>query len=110
MNDVPTSGEPPAEEPATREISIRRAPKYLPFLIAGAVMGVIAAGIVTVVQPDSQYDKSTVFGFFLVLLIVAGAGLGGLVALIIDWIGGRKTTRALVQETTDPEPDEPSRA
>lgn len=85
----------------TRQVTVRRAPKYVPFLIAGAILGVIAAGIVAVVPQDNQYDKSTVFGFFVVLLIIAGTGFGGLVALVIDWIGRRKTSAALVEETDE---------
>lgn len=87
-------------------VSVRRAPKYVPFLIAGAILGIIAAAVVAILPQDNRYDKSTVFGFLVVLLIVAGAGLGGLVALVIDWIGRRKSTPAYAEETTGPDSDD----
>ncbi|GAA1048674.1 hypothetical protein [Arthrobacter russicus] len=104
----PASGAAP--QPEETRVSIRRAPKFVPFLIAGAILGIIAAVVVAVVPQDSQYDKSTVFGFFVVLLIIAGTGLGGLVALVIDWLGRRKATVAYVEETTEPDPGEPAGA
>lgn len=99
-----------APQPEKTRVTIRRAPKYLPFLIIGGVLGIIVAVIIAVVPPDSQYDKSTVFGFFVVLLILAGTGLGGLVALIIDWLGRRRATQAVVEETDDRDPEEPAAA
>ena len=103
---TPSEAAQPTPTQETQRVTVRRAPKYVPFLIAGAVLGVIAAAIIAVVPPDNQYDKSTVFGFFVVLTIIAGAGLGGLVALVVDWIGRRKAAAALVQEATEQSPTE----
>ena len=67
-----TPGEP-------RQLQVRRAPKYVPFLIAGALAGVATAAI------------------FTVLLMLPGAGLGAIVALVLDH-RGRRRSKTLVAE------------
>ncbi|WP_285727707.1 hypothetical protein [Psychromicrobium xiongbiense] len=96
-----------SEPQEPREITVRRAPKYVPFLVAGGLLGVIVAGILTLSSSDAVYSSGTVFGFLVVLTVAAGAALGGIVALVIDWIGRRRSTRvrieALDSETMDKE-------
>lgn len=82
-------------------LKVRRAPKYTAFLIAGAVVGIIAALIVAVQPSDGKYTASTVFGFFLVIFAVVGAILGGVVALVIDWVGRRSEARVSVAEVPE---------
>ena len=66
-----SSEETPAER---REVTVRRAPKYVPFLILGALMGVAVAAVVAYALPgDESFDRGAVFGFFLVMFGAAGA-------------------------------------
>ena len=59
------SEETPAER---REVTVRRAPKYVPFLILGALVGAAAAAVVAYALPgDESFDRGAVFGFFLVM-------------------------------------------
>ncbi|WP_269044729.1 hypothetical protein [Paenarthrobacter sp. Z7-10] len=97
---------PGSTEPVERrEISVRRAPKFVPFLIAGALLGVLAAAVVAVVGAGSaSYDRSTVFGFFAVVLAVPGMLLGGMAALLLDRASVKRTERVVVERV----PDEPA--
>ncbi|MGP9501083.1 hypothetical protein ACT3TS_02580 [Specibacter sp. AOP5-B1-6] len=95
-----TSGEP-------RKLKVRTAPKYVPFLIAGALVGIAAAAILTFTLPPSEdFEASSVFGLFAVLLVLPGAGLGAIVALVLD-LQGRRRAKTLIVE---PLPDDNSNA
>ncbi len=80
---------------------MRTAPRYVPFLIAGLALGVIAALVATFVPPDSEYDRSTLFGFFAVVFMVFGLTLGGAAALLVDWLGRRRSRLARVEPAED---------
>ena len=77
-----SSEEIPAER---REVTVRRAPKYVPFLILGALVGVVVAAVVAYALPgDESFDRGAVFGFFLVMFGAGGAILGAVAALVLD--------------------------
>ena len=95
-----TSGEP-------RKLTVRRAPKYVPFMIAGALAGVVTAAIFTFMAPPSEeFEPSSIFGFFTVLLLIPGATLGAVMALILDRQGRRRSKTLLAA----PLPDDHSNA
>ncbi|MGY3564366.1 hypothetical protein [Sinomonas sp. RB5] len=91
--------------PSQRQISVRRAPKYVPFLVAGGVLGVIVAAITSYAEPAPQnYTQGSVFGYFLVLFAAGGVLLGGLAALVLDRVSLRRARRATVEEVEEPAP------
>lgn len=92
-----------AKAPAERrELTVRRAPKYVPFMIAGAVVGAIVAGILTLTSSSvEQFDAGSIFGFFAVLLMLPGIGLGAVVALAIDRRSLRHTGTAVVESVPE---------
>lgn len=100
-------GMPFEESPAERrEVTVRRAPKYVPFLVIGALAGVVAAAIVAYAVPgDTTFDPGAVFGFFLVMFAAAGAILGAAVALLLDRRSVKRQQRAVVESVPDSEPD-----
>jgi len=101
--DGMSSDQPPAER---REVSVRRAPKYVPFLILGALAGIIAAAVVAYGLPGSaSFDSGAVFGFFLVMFAGGGAILGAVVALVLDRRSVKRRERAVVEAVPDSEPD-----
>ncbi|ADX74689.1 hypothetical protein Asphe3_35880 [Pseudarthrobacter phenanthrenivorans Sphe3] len=76
----------PSEQPAAerREITVRRAPKYVPFLILGALVGIAAAAVMAYGVPENpSFDAGAVFGFFMVAFAAGGAILGAVVALVL---------------------------
>lgn len=90
-----TSGEP-------RKLKVRRAPKYVPFLIAGALVGVVVAAFFTFTLPPSEdFETSSVFGLFAVLMVLPGAGLGAIVALVLDLQGRRRAKTMIVESLPD---------
>ncbi|NUS36186.1 MAG: hypothetical protein HOQ04_06960 [Pseudarthrobacter sp.] len=95
------------EHPAERrEINVRRAPRYVPFLIVGALLGIVAAGVVAYALPgDASFDPGAVFGFFMVMFAAGGAVLGAVLALILDRRSIKRQQRAVVEAVPDSEPD-----
>ena len=101
----PAQGSVPGSVPERREVTVRRAPKYVPFLILGGLVGVAAAAIIAYARPgDEGYDASSVFGFFMILCAAGGVILGALAALVLDRMSVRRAERAVVESA--PEADE----
>jgi hypothetical protein len=97
------SEHPPAER---REVTVRRAPKYVPFLILGALVGIAAAAVVAYAVPaNPSFDAGAVFGFFLVMFAGGGAILGAVLALVLDRRSVKRQQRAVVEAVPDSEPD-----
>ena len=98
---------PSQERPAERrEVTVRRAPKYVPFLILGALVGIGAAAFVAFGLPGSpSFDSGAVFGFFMVMFAGAGAILGAVLALFLDRRSIKRRQRAVVESVPDSEPD-----
>jgi hypothetical protein len=102
---------PPEQAPAAAErrgVIVRRAPRYVPFLILGALVGIaVAAAIAFGLPGDESYDPASVFGFFLVLFGIGGAILGGIAALVLDRLSVRRAEHAVVEAVaeTDSIPD-----
>ncbi len=95
------SEDTPAER---REITVRRAPKYVPFLILGGLVGIIVAAVIAYALPgDASYDRSSVFGFFMILCGAGGVVLGAIVALLLDRLSVRRTEHAVVEALQDSE-------
>ncbi|WP_422934284.1 hypothetical protein [Sinomonas sp. P47F7] len=94
----------PSEPRHTREITVRRAPKYVPFLVAGGLVGAVVALAVGYLGtvPDG-YTRESVFGYFLVLFGAAGVLLGGVVVLVLDRISVARSRKAYVEELPEEE-------
>ncbi|MET3812247.1 hypothetical protein [Arthrobacter sp. UYEF3] len=92
--------------PERRAVTVRRAPKYVPFLIAGALAGVAVAAVIAYGLPaDERYNANAVFGFFLTFCAAGGAILGAVVALLLDRLSVRRAERAVVESVPDSVPD-----
>lgn len=86
--------------PERRPVTVRRAPKIIPFLVLGALLGLIGAGIIAFTGPESeQFSRGTVLGFFSALLLIPGLLLGAIVALVLDWISVRRSRNATAEST-----------
>jgi len=99
---VPAEAEP-EPEPVQTQVVVRRSPRYSHFMILGAVLGALAALILTFSFPaNPTYDRGQVFGYLLLVGLAVGIGLGALVALILDRVVGRKGTSVIADwvETT----------
>jgi len=102
QQDPASSGETTFEQ---RQITVRTAPKYVPFLVLGGLVGLAVAAVSaygfptaqSVSNPARAYDPSTVFGFLAVLFAGIGVVLGAIVALILDRVGRKRSRIATVQ-------------
>lgn len=93
--------------PERRGITVRRAPKFVPFLALGGVVGIIAAAFVAYGLPgDPSFDRSAVFGFFLVTFAAGGVLLGSIAALVLDKVSVRRSQRAVVESVPDSNEDD----
>ncbi|SDL17304.1 hypothetical protein SAMN04487916_106177 [Arthrobacter sp. ov407] len=102
----PAQGSTPRSVPERREVTVRRAPKYVPFLILGGLVGVAAAAIIAYALPgDASYDASSVFGFFMVLCAAGGVILGAAAALVLDRMSVRRAEHAVVESAPDADDD-----
>jgi hypothetical protein len=81
-------------------VRVRRSPKYGVFLLLGAALGILVAMILTFAFDGSalpspntnvEYTQLQVFGFVALICIPIGVALGGVVALVLDRIVGRRT-------------------
>jgi hypothetical protein len=89
--------------PEKFDVTVRLSPKFWPFLVGGTILGLLAALIVTVSFEDTtgEFSDQSIFGYFAILLGVAGAGLGSIVYLILDRVLARKSTRLTAVEVDE---------
>lgn len=72
-----------SEQESTRTVELRRAPKYFPFLMTGAVSGLVLAVIIFFVTGQlATQDSASVLG----LLVLAFVLIGGFGGIIVAWL------------------------
>ncbi len=87
------------------DVSVRRSPKYSVFMGIGAVLGIVVAGILAVfVDPADMpmgYTVAKGLGLMLLVLGIGGLFLGGLIALILDRRGRKRSKEYRVDAQID---------
>lgn len=84
----------PERGPEEREILVRRAPSVIAFLVTGLILGLIVAGVSTILgPPDQKYTAGAIFGMMAVIFGTIGAVLGAVVGLIADRRSRKKARR-----------------
>ncbi|WAC67282.1 hypothetical protein OVA14_05965 [Agrococcus sp. SL85] len=85
------------------EVRVRRTPKYGVFMAIGALLGAVAAWLLAaamgpgVDEAGQPVDTNPVIGLSVVVGFVVGAGIGGVVAVLVDR-SLAKRSRTLVAE------------
>ena len=83
----------------TEQVTVRRSPKFLAFMIAGVIVGIIVAMILTFALPnDSQFTLTQIFGFLLLFTGTIGGTLGLVFALIVDRYYSRHVANATAEK------------
>ncbi|MHA7261726.1 hypothetical protein ACX80W_00840 [Arthrobacter sp. TMN-37] len=101
-SDTPPSASPSGGPAKRREVSVRRAPRFAPFMLIGAVAGFTAALIIAYTSPpDPTLTRESVLGFFTVVLALPGLLLGALVVLVLDRRSVRRARRFQAQLLDD---------
>jgi len=78
-------------------VTIRKAPKYLAFLLLFATIGFIVAVIIYLNIDESSKGTASIFGMLVTYLSGAGAALGLILALIVDGVS-RLRAKTVVAE------------
>jgi hypothetical protein len=105
-SDTPLPDDPsrrePERAPERREVTVRRAPRFAPFMALGVFLGFTAALIVAYTGPvDPTLTRESVLGFFTVAFAIPGLLLGALVVLVLDRRSVRRTRRVQAQRLDD---------
>jgi uncharacterized membrane protein HdeD (DUF308 family) len=83
----------------TEQVTVRRSPKYLTFMVTGIILGIIAALILTFALPnESEFTLTQIFGFMLLITGTVGGTLGLVFALIVDRYFSRHVTQATAEK------------
>lgn len=104
VHKTPAATDGREESPARREVTVRRAPKFAPFMGLGVLVGVIVAAIVAYAGPgDATLTRESIFGFFIMVFAIPGLLLGALLVLVLDRISVHRSQRATAERTYDDE-------
>lgn len=100
------------ESPNTVEATVRHVPRYGVLMGIGVVVGIIAAGILTMIGSfdesqalDVVYPPGQVFGFLLLWTVPIGIALGGIAGLILERVARRHDRVVRVERETIIEAD-----
>jgi high-affinity Fe2+/Pb2+ permease len=74
----------------TEQVKIRRTPKFLEFILTGAVLGVIIALIVGFSIPEEQRTAEPIVTYLIAYFAGFGAAAGVVLAVILDWIFSKR--------------------
>ncbi|HWS49766.1 MAG TPA: potassium transporter Trk [Microbacterium sp.] len=101
-----------SETHQTVEATVRRVPRIGVFMALGVVLGIIAAGIITMTGSyeesaalDVVYPPTQVFGFALLWTAPIGLALGGVVSLVLERVARRHDRIVRVDRETIVESD-----
>jgi hypothetical protein len=77
------------------EIEIRRAPKVLPWMITGGLLGALVAVVLYLLSPSGAEVPENFLGLMVIALSSLGLGLGVGFAIIFDLVSSRRAKRAV---------------
>ena len=91
----------------TVEATVRRVPRFGVFMGVGVVVGIIAAGLLTMAGSfqesaalDVVYPPGQVFGFLLLWTVPIGIALGGVAGLVAERVARRHDHVVRVEHET----------
>jgi ABC-type branched-subunit amino acid transport system permease subunit len=76
------------------EVSIRRVPRFLPFILTGGILGVLVALLIGLSIPEEQRTAEPIVTYLVAYIGGIGVVLGIVAALILDRVGQAKAKRA----------------
>lgn len=72
---------------STETVRIRKTPRFLPFLLTGGILGIIAALVVGLTIPEEQKTGEPIVTLLVAFFAGIGMSLGIVVTIILDRIG-----------------------
>ena len=85
----------------TETVKIRRAPKYIPFMLSGIALGAVVAIVLSLNISDSDGKTAGFITQLLVYCLGLGAGLGIAVAAIVDGLTTKSTKTAQAKKVSN---------
>ena len=70
----------------TETLEIRKAPKFLPFMLTGSILGLILGVVVYSLIPAENRTGQDIFGYLVIFLMAVGFAGGTFLAVILDWV------------------------
>ncbi|PFG40228.1 hypothetical protein ATJ97_2749 [Georgenia soli] len=114
---VPAASEATPAEPEVRvadvvdRSTVRHAPRYGRFILAGVLLGAVVAGLLALLTPASQYSPGDLFWIlFLLLGFVLGLAAAGLAVVLDRRSLQRRDARAAERRTPPSEGTPPPEA
>ena len=84
----------------TETVKIRRAPKFIPFMLTGVLLGGVVALVLTLLITTEEGKTGGFLTQLLVYCLGLGAGLGALAAVIFDAVAARRAKDVQVSKST----------
>lgn len=101
--ETPPSQHAPHQD-APQQMVYRRAPKIAPFLVAGGVLGIVAACFwVPLLGSIAGYSQTQTLGFMAAIFAIVGLTVAALVWLLVDRRSKRSTETLYARRTEDPD-------
>jgi len=98
---LPDDSTSPASSSSTHDVVVRRSPRYVRFIVVGAVVAILATLVLTFVFPEQpNYSRAQVFGFVGIILVTVFVGLAAAIAVVVDRISSRRA-RTIVMTTSE---------
>lgn len=72
---------------STETVRIRKTPRFLPFLLTGGILGIIAALVVGLTIPEEQKTGEPIVTLLVAFFAGIGMSLGIVLTIILDRIG-----------------------
>lgn len=72
---------------STETVRIRKTPRFLPFLLTGGILGIIAALVVGLTIPEEQKTGEPIVTLLVAFFAGIGMSLGIVLTIVLDRIG-----------------------
>ena len=82
------------------EVEIRRAPKIVPFMLTGVVLGMVIALVAFLFIPESQRSSENILGLLVLSFGSLFGGLGVAFSIALDLLTARNAKRAMAEKVT----------
>jgi len=70
----------------TETLEIRKAPKFLPFMFTGTMIGLLAGIVLYQLIPAENRTGQNIFGYLVIFFMFAGFAAGIVLTVVLDWL------------------------
>ena len=70
----------------TETLEIRKAPKFLPFMFTGTMIGLVVGVLLYQLIPAENRTGQDIFGYLVIFFMCAGFAAGVILTVILDWV------------------------